>query len=414
MMVNLLYPNSLKYWIKKRGYRLYEVADHVRISSRSLTDYCAGRLAIPHATIEAIATLLECSVYDLLNADRQSPVFLQGDNMDKKRRELLRVFSIGGALLSFPLPLVDWDRIEASINRPALVDETLVTNLEAVNIHYWNLYKVASSKGSVLEGTVGHLKTLVAFLQDTRFPSLHKRLCVLASDVSQLVGEIFFDLQDHASAQAAYSFAVVAAKEGCHNDLWASALTRNSYLPLYDEAFEDALPLVQEAGRVIKHGDSKLSTKYWIASVVAEVQAGLGQPYATRQTLDTAAGVLAVNVEESPPWLRFDGSRLQALKGTCHIRLGDPNAAVSPLEEALSLATTPRRRAMILTDLAQVSAMQGEVEGACEYASEAAGIAIQSSSSMLWPGLRKVRTQLQPYAGTKHVKNLDLLLSVAK
>ncbi len=418
MAVETPYPNDLKQWIKKRGYRLYEVADHIKVSTRILTDYCAGRLPVPHDKLQAIAELIGCPVEVLTALDERRlvqyqrgqslPVF-RGDDMDKKRRELLCLLSVASTALV--LPVIDWERIEAALAHPRLVDEKVVVNLGAVNAHYWSIYRAAGSKGSVLDGALGHLKTLVQFLQGSYAGPVHVRLCAVASDLAQLVGEIFFDLHDYSSAQAAYTFAVAAAKEAGAYDLWACALTRNSYLPIYDEEYGAALPLVTEARRVVAHGDSQLVTRYWVESVAAETFAGLHQGDACRAALDGTTGVLGARVEDSPAWLRFDGSRLSALRGTCFVRLGDAQAAYAPLEEALTVVPgSVRRRGMVLTDLGQAALLQGNIDRACTYGKEAAAIAVKSSSAMLKEGLVKLRGRLEPYSGARSVVELDAVL----
>jgi hypothetical protein len=223
-----------------------------------------------------------------------------------------------------------------------------------------------------------------------------------------MIGEIFFDLHDYDSAQSAYTFAVAAAKEAGHYDLWACALTRNSYLPIYDEDYERALPLVQEARRMVARGDSQLVTRYWVESVAAETFAGLHQGSACCDALDSASGVIGIDIRNSPTWLRFEGSRLSALRGTCFVRLHDPQAAHAPLQEALSLVPGPvRRRGMVLTDMGLAAVLQDDVDQACVYGKEVVAIALNSSSRMLRNGVFKLRTQLEPHASASSVVALD-------
>lgn len=69
-----------------------------------------------------------------------------------KRRELLQLLTIaGGTLLTSD---IDWDRIEASLVRPSLIDTALVSDLEAINSRYWSLFMAASPKSSVLDGVL--------------------------------------------------------------------------------------------------------------------------------------------------------------------------------------------------------------------------------------------------------------------
>jgi transcriptional regulator with XRE-family HTH domain len=416
MVAENLYPNNLKYWIKKRGYKLSEVADYLKISPRTLTDYCAGRLAISHDKLEAITALLGCSL-SALRADRAprpgyTSFFVEDDEMILRRRDVLRLLMIASGALALPLPSLDFDRMTAAIARPQLLDETAALHLEGVNSHYWGIYRAAVNKASVLDGAQGHLKTLVAALQDSRVGQVRKRLASCVSDLAQLIGEIYFDMRDYGAAQSCYAFAISAAQAGGHMDLLACAYARNCYLPIYDEAFDRALPLVQAARLAVAGGDSQLAVKEWVESIAAETFAGLRRSRECRVALDLASGVDGKDVGESPAWLRFEGTRLPALRGSCLVRLGDAQASLAPLGEALLAVPGPvRRRAMILTDLGLATVLQGEIERACAYGREATAIAADSSSVMLREGLHRLGSKLEPFSDNAAVREFGLELA---
>ena len=181
----------------------------------------------------------------------------------------------------------------------------------------------------------------------------------------------------------------------------------------YDEDYKGAFPLVREARRVVVRGDSQLVTRYWVESVAAETFAGLQQESACRDALDSASRVVDADTKNSPAWLRFEGSRLSALRGTCFVRLRDPQAAYPPLQGALSLVPGPvRRRGMVLTDLGLAAALQGDIDRACTYGNEVVEITMKSFSSMLHKGLLKLRAQLDPSKGAASVQEFDTRLAV--
>ena len=107
-------------------------------------------------------------------------------------------------------------------------------------------------------GALGQLKTVIGLLGDARGVSLQRGLGILASDLAQLAGEVFFDTNDYATAQSCYTFAAAAAKEAARYDLWASALVRNAFLPIYDQQYWDAIPLLHQAERIAACGDTSL------------------------------------------------------------------------------------------------------------------------------------------------------------
>jgi hypothetical protein len=110
----------------------------------------------------------------------------------------------------------------------------------------------------------------------------------------------------------------------------------------------------------------------------------------------------------NPLWLRFDGSRLPALRGACFVRLQQPDLAFPALQEALLQFPEPsRRRGLVLADMAAASVQRQEVEQACTYAGEVVEIVALGSSGFLRHELQKVRQQLTPFAATTSVEKLD-------
>lgn len=414
-----VYPNALRAWIRYNGFTGRDVEERTGIPLRTLRTYISGGF-IPYERRMSLAQTLGCSVEELMRGDGivgthlvqydrgQFSSVVTGSEFDMKRRELLHLFALGASLLLSPLPALDWERVARAINRPSRLDAAVLSDLEGINGHYWRIYLLATSKSSVLDGAVGQLKTLFQFLKEPQSSPVHQQLCALVSDLAQLIGEIFFDLHEYDSAQSCYAFAVSAAREASHYDLWACALTRNAYLPVYNEHYQEALDLLEEARRVVVRGDTRLVTRFWTDSVIAEAQAGLGKAPDCLRSLERSGEVPSKMGAGSPPWLRFEGTRLPALRGSCLVRLEDAAAAIPVLN--LSLTMVPkggRRQAMILTDLAMASVQQREIEQACTYSGEVIEIASQGSSIMLREGLRKVRCQLEPFARTVSVKRLD-------
>lgn len=202
------------------------------------------------ATAEQL-DLMNAPVPQLAHTYQLTSALTGKEDMIMKRRELLRLLSLAGAALILPLPdIVDWERIEGVLVRPSRLDEKLLRDLEAMNYHYWSIYRASSSKRVVLDGVLKQLKIMVGLLRGSHAALLHKWLCALVSDLGQLAGEVFFDANDYDAAQSCYTFAATAAKEGEHYDLWSCALIRHAFLPVYDEQFHDALPLLQEAQRL--------------------------------------------------------------------------------------------------------------------------------------------------------------------
>jgi transcriptional regulator with XRE-family HTH domain len=195
--------------------------------------------------------------------------------MDYQRREFLHILGMASSALLFTFPL-DWERMSDAIEKPSRLDGSVIESFEALNKHLWTLYLSAATKSLVLDGVLGQFKMLAQLLKEPHSSHIHQCLCALSSDLSQLAGEIFFDRHEHETAKACYQFAMTTAKEAKSPDLWASAVVRSAFLPLYEEEYAEALTLLKEAGRVAQHGDSALSTQFWAAAVEAEAASGTG------------------------------------------------------------------------------------------------------------------------------------------
>jgi DNA-binding SARP family transcriptional activator len=329
------------------------------------------------------------------------------DDMDKRRRELLHLLSQVGMTLALPIPDLDWGRIEGALIRPSRLDETVLHHLETINRSLWSMYLTAPIKSTIFESALGHFKTLIRFLKDSHPTTSHHSLCALTSEISQLVGEIFFDLNDYEAAESCYTIATLSAKEGQSYDLWSCALVRSAFLPIYSGRYEDALPLLQSAFKLSQRGDSSLPTRYWVAAVEAEAYSGVFDLAACQNALDQAQGVQDMK-ETILPWVRFSRARLPAQHGACYVRLRQPELAVPALQEALRAFVKPdRKRGMVLTDLTAAAAQLGEVEQARSYVDEIMTILTFGSSGFLRKGLRTLPQRLEPIAQPTSVKALD-------
>ncbi len=326
---------------------------------------------------------------------------------DMKRRELLRLLSMAGSVLMLPVDL-DWERIGNALAHPTRVDAPTIQGLEMMNRQYWLAYRAASKKSAILDDVLAHLDDLTQALREVRTASHLTQLCVLASDLAQLCGEIFFDASSYAEAAQCYTFAASAAREAKAHDLRACALVRHAFLPIYDQHFHEALPLLRSAEVIAQHGDSTLVTKYWVAMVSAEAHAGLGALDDCRQALDLAEGVHGIKNGMNGTWLRFAGERILEERGACFVKLRQPDLAEPVLQEALRLHPAPtRRRGMVLSDLALAAAHSGDVERACTLGSEVIQIAQAGSSGVLKKGLNVLQTQLTPFKKHGAVKDLN-------
>lgn len=405
------HPNRLRALLREAGLTIREVHRETNIPESTIYYWAAGHGVIPKEERMTLARVIGCFPhdlapnYDMLELHHENVFSGWGREMLIKRRELLQLLAIaGGTLLTSD---IDWDRIEASVMRPLHIDAALVSDLETINSHYWSLFMTASPKSSVLDGVLGQLKMYIQFLKEAHATQTRRRLCALASGISQLAGEIFFDLHDHDTAQSCYLFAASSAKEANAYDLWASALVRYSYLPIFEERYENAVPLLEHAEVLARRGDSALPTRYWTAATHAEAESGIGNLKACQSAFERAHNVSTLT-EKSPAWVRFDASRLPALQGACYVRLEQPDLAEPVLKQALQQsAKTSRRRGMVLSDLALSALQQTDVEKACAYTEEVVTLTASSASGFLRNSVLKIQQQLTPFASIEAVRTLN-------
>ena len=405
------HPNRFRALLRNAGLSIREIHRETAIPESTLYYWAAGNGVIPKEDRTMLAKLIGClphdlaPKYDMLASGYEDNAPEWEREMLIKRRELLQLLSIAGSTF-FTLD-TDLDRIEVSIDKSMSVDDTLIHSLETINSHYWELFMIAVPKSSILEGVLGQLKMQIQFLKGICTPRIRQRLYTLASSTSQLAGEIFFDMHDHNVAQSCYVFAASSAKEAKTFDLWASALVRHSYLPIFEERYENAIPLLEQAEVLARRGDSTIPTRYWAAATYAEAEAGRGKLEACQNAFERAQGINGLTVLP-PAWIRFDETRVPALQGACYVRMQRPDLADTLLQQALQQsAKTSRRHAMILSDLAFSALQQADIEKACMYAEKAIPLTTQSASGFLRNNMLKIHKKLAPFSAMEAVKRLE-------
>ena len=347
--------------------------------------------------------------------DRVAATVVQGTRQetaeadDMKRRELLRLMSLAGTLMAtVQIEGIDWERLEHDQAGSGRLDAVTVNEYQALNSHLWRVFVLAKSKSAVMPFVRDQLEVLVSALRRSHGPSIHQRLCALAGELFQLAGEIYFDCNDYTSAAHCYTLSATASKEANAFDLWACALTRHAYINVYEERFQGAEPVLELAAALASQGDSRLSTRHWVAAVQAETFAGLGDLDACQQALDTAE--LVGHLKGSPHnggWLRFDGSRLEEQRGTCYVQLGQADRADAVLTKALSRNLSTRRRGSVLTDLAMVGTLRKDPAHVTSHVEAALAIARQTGSGFIAQKLRSVQAQLTPFLTDRRIRRIS-------
>ena len=192
---------------------------------------------------------------------------------------------------------------------------------------------------------------------------------------------------------------------------------------MYEGNLQESLSSIQKA-RHLSLSNTNYSVFAWFAAVEAEIQSKLSNSLACLKALDDAESIEKQPNQDSY-WLHFDRSSLTGYQGTCYRRLyhsDNPQTksllanAQKALMSSLALPVLVHRRPTILADLADTYIQQKEVEEACRLASEAIATASAIKSQRNIERVFALRSNLEPWRDTQHVKNLDeqLLLLSAK
>jgi transcriptional regulator with XRE-family HTH domain len=325
-----------------------------------------------------------------------------GEDDDMNRRELLQLLTTAGALVAMP-------RFDSGETRP--VPEA-VDDYEQLNTHLWQAFSLSKSKRAVYPLVRQQLGLLTTVLERPHNTATHQRLCLLAGDLFQLAGEIYFDGNRYTDAGYCYTLAASASKEAEAYDLWACALTRHAFIGMYERRFAQAVPMLSVASQVASRGDSQLSTRYWVAQVQAQALAGLGDFDGCNRALDEAQAVASLSgLVHNGGWLRFDGSRLAEERGTCYVELGRPDLAEAALVDALGQKLSGRRRGSVLTDLAMLGVQRSDPDQVMHYASAALELAEETSSGYVGRKLSGLQAHLTPFASDDRIRELSHSIS---
>ncbi|WP_030885501.1 helix-turn-helix transcriptional regulator [Streptomyces sp. NRRL F-5053] len=326
-----------------------------------------------------------------------------GESDEMIRRTFLRLLTMTGALTALG-PEAAGDMAEAA-------DRGSADDYRRMNEHLWHVYQLARSKRSV-HGIVQDQLDALADALKAGTAGRAGALCEAAGDLFQLSGELAFDSNRYTDAAVAYTMAASASDKAHAFDLWACALVRHAYVDMSERHFAEAVETLDAARAVASRGDPALSTRYWVASVRAEAQAGLGDLSACQRALDEAQKVTDLHGPvHNGGWLRFDGSRLPEERGARFVQLGRLDLAEEALQSALGSAALAqgasyRRRGSVLVDLALIGAKRHDAEQAVTHGRAALKLARQSGSGYVARRLRTLRDDLRSDGRDRRVAEL--------
>lgn len=428
-----------------------EIAKRVGYSKETISSWEQGRRFPAYHEIPRLAQLMGVATQEVedaiqvgyarlrLQTASEQTVFTQGvfsaaesaqlpaseqesDAMDKQRRELLRLLSATGVMLTLPQDEFAHseilERLAKALKRPTRVDQTTLAYLESVTrkerqrfvksegVNWYDLFCEASR----------HLHVITKLLEESQPSSTYVSLCMLVSETTLLIGDILFNAGKSKAPMQYYASALEAAIEARHSTLQAVILGRMSFIPIYDDTPQKALPLVEQAQLLISSGTADVIPA-WLWAVASEAYANMGDAAACTHALGMAESLVArgndggisMAFEEGAAQALFSPIKLLSYKGTCSIRLKQPEAAQDSLRAHLTLIDSMHvhHKSITLVDLGMTYVQQTDVREACQYASQALSLIEHTESGRVLQRMLHLRQGLDPWKHTMAVKQLD-------
>jgi tetratricopeptide (TPR) repeat protein len=197
------------------------------------------------------------------------------------------------------------------------------------------------------------------------------------AQLSQMTGWLALDGNRHGAARRYLTTAIYAAHEARQPALAASSLAYLSLQETYCDHPGSALSSAQTAFSV-GNGNLTPLTKTMLATRLARAHARLHNADDCLRSLDQMRAAFSdAGQQEEPLWISYvDEVEVAAQEGACYLDLGMTTEAGAALTTALDrlAQTAPHRtrdRVHYLVRLARCYLLQGEIERACDIATEA-------------------------------------------
>ena len=344
---------------------------------------------------------------------------LKEQNMSLSRRNfvqsLLEATSTAFLVEGVYLDLETLDRLSKSLQPSSNLDEVTVDHLEAVTRDRRSEFVRSGGRTwhELFQEMSGHLRIITQLLERHGH---YSRLRTVAGETALLLGDLLFNAGENSAANRYYQMALAACREE-RTLLRSVILGRQAFIPIYDGHPENALPLLNEARRVVPDSAADLAIS-WLWAITAEAYANLEDDAGCFQALDEArkrlergrTGEVVLCFQLEVASAIFSAARLSSYQGTCLLRLNRSEAAQETLSKQLAYAEEQgqvHHKSIVLADLALSFTQQSAIRQAYKYATEALSCVEQTQSIRVFQRILKVRQALNPWANTSYVKNLD-------
>ncbi|MEU2855122.1 hypothetical protein AB0K71_31070 [Streptomyces syringium] len=250
---------------------------------------------------------------------------------------------------------------------------------------------------------IGQLRYVEGLLKDRRPTPIQHGLYGIAAELARLTGWTYFDARQFHQARAYFSEALQLAREIDDHLFMANVLACMSLQATYQDKPGDALALVSAAqDSACAARDTTSRVRAMLAMREAFAHATLGDRRGTHTAIFEAHNQFG-NVrpdDPDPAWVTyFDEPKLIVDTGIAHGRLGEAAIAEPLIAEALEREnpSNQRGRAFHAFWLARTQLQRGEIDQACQTATEALAWASAVTSERVARHLRELYEQLAPH-----------------
>ncbi len=258
----------------------------------------------------------------------------------------------------------------------------------------------------------GHLAHVSNVAQRSRSAAERRSLWAAASEAAGLAGGLAFDAGGHAQARSHYRTAITFAERAGNPLLQAFSLGMMSSFRAETAQGAKAVQLI-ERGRSLLPREVPPTIQARMATYEANAYSSVGDaPHALSALgrADTAGEQIQADGEMFWPLVfPFDAGRRARERGACATRLKESQIALTALEEGLEAlgSGASKRRALVLSDLAESYVLIREIEEACRLLGEAFDVGVQLRSDRVLTRVRQVRRELAPWKDMHAVRELE-------
>jgi hypothetical protein len=346
----------------------------------------------------------------------------EGGHMDKERRDMLQQsVRLAGASLFIPAighqDLIT--QVQQVLHQPSSSpgDKELKYLEQKIRYYWLDYYGVTIAPTDLVLHVNEYVLEVMILLKHSLLPSIRTRLCACLSQAMLLIGVNFYAAGQFPTARKYFQTSLEAAHEANNNALQAEAWYWDSFSWMrsdetgWEEHAQGSMLKACYFGSL----QSDLAVQGVTLAGSAEAYAHLKKKDLCIQALKDASGLGQYGRGDFYHIHQFDDSHLNGYRGLCLQHFYQANVpetralledARQSIEEALSQPNAVSlQRIFYVADMAQLQAREGDVESACNSASEVIGVA--DSSASVRHKLLTVRTLLEPYADVQVVKDLE-------